>query len=211
MKTTENKLKSLIRNMILESRTDGLDSNDGVTYYPPEMSGLLSFRKEEIPSTEEMIRSGYVKKEYRIFKIVVGWHPPEGYENKPESQELHQIIVDGPYDNMSIGLISHVLEDYETLYDQPRTLQIVNVLMKDKSVNDEKKGVFWHVTVLYRELTRYYNIKAHIREKDFYIEEIGSRFYNKSLKRKLFDLADDFEIEEVNILRALGVDKDFID
>ena len=90
MKITENRLKSLIRNIILESRADGLDSNDGVTYYPPEMCGLLSFRKEEIPSTEEMIRSGYVKKEHRIFKIVIGWHPPEGYQNNSESQELHQ-------------------------------------------------------------------------------------------------------------------------
>tara|TARA_B100000212_G_C27371485_1_gene532782 strand:+ start:993 stop:1625 length:633 start_codon:yes stop_codon:yes gene_type:complete len=210
MKITENRLKSLIRNIILESRADGLDSNDGVTYYPPEMCGLLSFRKEEIPSTEEMIRSGYVKKEHRIFKIVIGWHPPEGYENNSESQELHQIIVDGPYDNMPIGLMSHILEDYDTLYDLPRTLQIVNVLMKDKSVNDEKVGVFWHVTVFYRELTNYYNIKAHIREKDFHIEEIGSRFFNKScFLREILNLADEFEIEEIDILRALGVDKDF--
>ena len=207
MKTTENKLKSLIRNIILESRSDGLDSNDGVTYYPPEMCGLLSFRKEEIPSTEEMIRSGYVKKEYRIFKVVVGWHPPEGYDINPESRELHQIIIDGP----PTGLMTIVLKDNDTLYDQPRTLQIVNVLKKDKSANDEKAGVFWHITVFYRERTNHYNIRAHIREKDFYIDEIASRFYNRHLRTMLCYLADEFKIEEIDILRALGVDKDFID
>tara|TARA_B100001287_G_C22638360_1_gene508795 strand:+ start:712 stop:1443 length:732 start_codon:yes stop_codon:yes gene_type:complete len=186
MRITENRLKSLIRNMILESiDSEPWNSGDNITYYPDGLGGLLSFRKEvfsgqkidyinaglpesvaNAPKNKFMFRVGSkIHGPSKIFKLIIGWHPPKGYENNPESLYAHEIIIDGPYTHVGpprglgkskrrrskiydMGLIDYLLsemsKDNHCAFSNPNLI-FLHHEMRNKSSSDEKVGVFWDV------------------------------------------------------------------
>ena len=186
MRTTENRLKSLISNIILESiDLEPWNNGVGFTYYTPKLLDLLSLRKEvfgghkteyvqaglpksvaDAPENKFMFKAGsIIHHPSKIFKLIIGWHPPEGYENNPVASNAHEIIIDGPYTHVGpliglgkrkrrrskihdMGLIDYVLsemsKDNYCAFSNPNLI-FLHHEMRNKSSSDEKEGVFWDV------------------------------------------------------------------
>lgn len=218
-------IKSIIKEDLGVNNNEAWNIESKDTYYPPEMGGCLSFRKEIFPNQVKAggtlglpskVYSDY-KRKYDIiagddqvkwdtpmkpFKLIIGWHPPEGYDLDVESEEVHNAIYLGPSEiwetrparrkkvlkQTSINnksLIDYILERrmknfyFSDENDNPVNLNVLHITKRESQKPDDEQqfGAWWEVWCNY-DIRYSHQNKNRVNNNLFDIRWIGHNLYH---------------------------------